>query len=157
MEGSDSDERLPPRTPHTKHSLTAKIDPIRAWFHSRPGGPALFRTLVALLGLLLVGLGLVLVPLPGPGWLIVLAGIAIWGIEFVWARHLLLFTRERLHQWNAWQRGAHWAVRALLLLGLLAIGAASAWLWIRHGLGLDPIKAMLGGSFEAGRASGPGL
>jgi uncharacterized protein (TIGR02611 family) len=113
--------------------------------------------LVALLGFLFVGLGLVLVPLPGPGWLIVLAGIAIWGIEFVWARHLLRFARLRLHQWNAWQRGTHWAIRALMVLGLLAIGAASLWLWIKHGLGLDPIKGMLGGRFRGGHPPEPGL
>lgn len=38
------------------------------------------------LGFLVVVIGLILVPLPGPGWLVVFAGLAILSIEFVWAQ-----------------------------------------------------------------------
>ena len=49
-----------------------------------------------------VAVGIVLIPFPGPGWLIVLAGLAILAIEFVWAQRLLLFTRARLETWWHW-------------------------------------------------------
>jgi uncharacterized protein (TIGR02611 family) len=109
-----------------------------------PGGPALFRTLVGLLGLVVVALGLVLVPLPGPGWLIVLGGVAIWAIEFMWARNLLRFTTEQLYRWNTWQRGQHWLVRLPLLLGLLAITTAALWLSIKQSFGVDLIERIFG-------------
>jgi uncharacterized protein (TIGR02611 family) len=140
MEGSNSDERPPLRTPPTKRLLTARVGPIRAWFHSKRGGQALFRTLVGLLGLVVVALGLALVPLPGPGWLIVLGGLAIWAIEFVWARHLLAFATEHLYRWNTWQRGQHWMIRIPVLLALVAVGAGALWLSIKQGLGFDPIE-----------------
>ena len=37
----------------------------------------------------LVVLGLVLVPLPGPGWAVVIAGLAVLATEFTWAAWLL--------------------------------------------------------------------
>ncbi len=49
-----------------------------------------YRMIVLVIGLSIVGLGLVLVVLPGP-WTIplVLLGLAILATEFVWARSLL--------------------------------------------------------------------
>jgi uncharacterized protein (TIGR02611 family) len=100
--------------------------------------------MVGLVGLVVVALGVVLIPLPGPGWLIVLTGIAIWAIEFVWARHLLQYTHEQAQRWSVWQRGQHWLVRILLLSALIAIAATTLWLSLRHGLGIDPIERLFG-------------
>ena len=47
-------------------------------------------------GLVLVAGGLVLVPLPGPGWLIVFLGIGIWATEFPWAARLLTWVRAKV-------------------------------------------------------------
>ena len=44
-----------------------------------------YRTVVGILGGGLSLLGLLLVPLPGPGWLVVFLGLAILGTEFHWA------------------------------------------------------------------------
>ncbi|NJC66246.1 TIGR02611 family protein [Planosporangium flavigriseum] len=109
-----------------------------------PGGPALFRLLVGLTGLVVVAVGLALVPLPGPGWVIVLGGVAIWAIEFMWARHLLRYTTEQLYRWNVWQRGQHWLVRVFLLLAVLAITATVVWLSIKQTFGFDVIDYVLG-------------
>ena len=51
-------------------------------------GSVLHRIGVALSGTAVVVVGLVLVPLPGPGWAIVYAGLALLGTEFRWARAL---------------------------------------------------------------------
>ncbi len=40
--------------------------------------------------------GVRLVPLPGPGWLIVFLGLAILGTEFAWARRLAAVTKRWL-------------------------------------------------------------
>jgi len=47
------------------------------------------KVTVAIIGGLVVLVGLVLVPYPGPGWLIVFAGLAILSTEFVFAQKAL--------------------------------------------------------------------
>ena len=46
--------------------------------------------------------GLALVPLPGPGWLIVILGIAVWASEFEPAARLLELRQARLRAWEQW-------------------------------------------------------
>ena len=47
-------------------------------------------------GLAVVGGGVVLLPLPGPGWLIIFGGMAIWATEFVWAQLVLRWTKRKV-------------------------------------------------------------
>lgn len=47
-------------------------------------------------GLAVVALGVVLLPLPGPGWLVIFAGMAIWATEFVWAQLVLRWTKRKV-------------------------------------------------------------
>ncbi|MDB5384994.1 MAG: hypothetical protein JWM11_640 [Planctomycetaceae bacterium] len=39
--------------------------------------------------------GIVLIPGPGPGWLIVYAGVGILATEFPWAQKLLVWIKDR--------------------------------------------------------------
>ena len=73
---------------------------IRANAHSR----RIYRWVVGIVGALIAIGGLALVPLPGPGWIIVFLGIGILASEFVWAHRLLDWGKERLRQWNDWLR-----------------------------------------------------
>ncbi|WP_046726631.1 TIGR02611 family protein [Streptomyces humi] len=47
-------------------------------------------------GLAVVGVGIVLLPLPGPGWVVIFAGMAIWATEFVWAQLVLRWTKRKV-------------------------------------------------------------
>src|SRR4029079_6446250 len=71
------------------------------------------KIVIAIAGGVIVAAGLALVPLPGPGWLIVLAGLGVWAIEFHWARRLLAFTRAQLHNWWQWIGRQPWWVKAI--------------------------------------------
>ncbi|MFF5446748.1 TIGR02611 family protein [Streptomyces sp. NPDC012888] len=51
---------------------------------------------VFVVGLAVVGTGIVLLPLPGPGWVIIFAGMAIWATEFVWAQLVLRWTKRKV-------------------------------------------------------------
>ncbi|MGN6597851.1 MAG: PGPGW domain-containing protein [Actinomycetes bacterium] len=53
-----------------------------------PSSP-LRRAAVAVAGTLVVALGVVLLPLPGPGMVVIVAGLGILATEFVWAERLL--------------------------------------------------------------------
>jgi uncharacterized protein (TIGR02611 family) len=104
----------------------------------------LFRVIIGVLGLVFVVLGLLLVPLPGPGWLVVLAGVAIWSIEFAWARRLLRYARQQLHRWNEWMRRQPWVIRGPLLLALAIVVLAVAWLSAKQLFGFDALEQIFG-------------
>lgn len=142
--GAPAGQPPSPTKQPNKRSFRPIAISIRDRFHATPGGRLIFRILIGLLGLVLVTVGLLLVPLPGPGWLIVFAGVAVWAIEFVWARRLLHFARVQLQRWNAWMRRQHWLVRVPLLLALFAVIATAVWLSLKHGLGIDPFKHVFG-------------
>jgi uncharacterized protein (TIGR02611 family) len=80
---------------------------------------------VLIVGALVVALGLVLVPLPGPGWLIVFAGLAIWSIEFRWARKLTGYVRSFLSAWASWYTRQGWTVRIVVGFATVVVVAAA--------------------------------
>jgi len=88
--------------------------------------PAL-RVTVGLVGLVLIGGGLLLVPLPGPGWLIVILGIAVWASEFEPASNLLDFVKVRVRRWEQWVRVQPRWVQALV--GLVTFVFVMAIIW----------------------------
>lgn len=63
------------------------------------------RAGVALAGGLVLLLGLLLIPLPGPGLLVAPLGLAILALEFAWARRWLDTARERVGA--AWRGPQH--------------------------------------------------
>ncbi|HEX5615258.1 MAG TPA: PGPGW domain-containing protein [Acidimicrobiia bacterium] len=56
----------------------------------------LVRLVRITIGFLVVLLGLALVPLPGPGWLIVLGGLVILSKDFAWAERTIEIVRKRI-------------------------------------------------------------
>jgi uncharacterized protein (TIGR02611 family) len=49
-------------------------------------------------GALLVLLGVILVPLPGPGFLVIFAGLVVLARDYAWAQRLVDATRSRAEQ-----------------------------------------------------------
>jgi len=94
-------------------------------------GRLTLRIVIGVVGVAVVLIGLVLVPLPGPGWLIVLAGLAILSLEFEWAQRLLHFTRTQLERWWRWLERQPLAVRLLAgLVGFLFVGTVLWFSWV---------------------------
>jgi uncharacterized protein (TIGR02611 family) len=86
-----------------------------------------YRAVIGLIGFAIIITGLVLIPLPGPGWLIVFAGLAVLSTEFVWAERLLHYAREKVQGWTDWVLRQPLAVRALIgLVGLAFVAGAIA-------------------------------
>ena len=91
---------------------------------------------VFVVGLAVVVAGVLMLALPGPGWLVIFAGMAIWSTEFVWAQLVLRWTRRKVTE--AAQRALDPKVRRrnLILTSVaVVIGAAlcALYLW-RFGL-----------------------
>ena len=116
-------EDIKPDVPHPPQWLR----PARAWVFAKPGGAWLWRGGIALLGLAIVSGGLLLIPLPGPGWAIVFLGLAVWATEFVWAQRLLRFGRRLLKDWSEWIKGQSRWIQGLIGLVGLAFLAGLAW------------------------------
>jgi uncharacterized protein (TIGR02611 family) len=99
-------------------------------------GTFLWRVMITVLGAVVIVVGLLLIPLPGPGWLIVFGGIGIWATEYVWAGRLLHWTKRKvIDGTKALGRMPWWAKMILgLLFVLVVVGAAYvAWrTWWDH-------------------------
>jgi uncharacterized protein (TIGR02611 family) len=61
-----------------------------------------WQVVIFVLGLAVVAGGIVLLPLPGPGWLIIFAGIGLWATEFSWAQRVLRWTKRKVLEWTHW-------------------------------------------------------
>jgi uncharacterized protein (TIGR02611 family) len=73
-----------------------------------------YRVAVGIVGGLIVAMGLVTIPLPGPGWLTVIAGLFVLATEFTWAERLLEFTKRQVKRWTDWVTARPLWVRLLL-------------------------------------------
>ncbi len=80
---------------------------------------------VFLVGLAVVVAGIIMLPLPGPGWLVIFGGMAIWATEFVWAQLVLRWTRRKVTE--AARRALDPKVRrrniVLTVIGLVIVAA----------------------------------
>lgn len=95
----------------TDRPLRRMLRGIRTRIDRRPVLRRAYRGAVGALGGSITVLGVLLVPLPGPGWLVVFLGFAILGTEFAWARRLAAFTKRWLARFWTWWR-ARRAARA---------------------------------------------
>ena len=57
-------------------------------------GRSSWRILVTIVGFALIAVGLVLLVLPGPGILVVIAGFAVLATQYTWARSALELTKR---------------------------------------------------------------
>nr|WP_225951345.1 TIGR02611 family protein [Mycobacterium sp. OAS707] len=101
-----------------------------------------YRIAVAVVGLAILGVGILAIPYPGPGWAIVFVGLAILATEFDWARRLLAFTRERYDKVMGWFKAQGLWVQVLGAAFTAAVVLGTLWLlgalgWAAGLLGAD--------------------
>jgi uncharacterized protein (TIGR02611 family) len=79
-----------------------------------------YRIVVGIVGGLIVAFGLVTIPLPGPGWLTVIAGLFVLATEFIWAERLLEFTKKHVKRWTDWVTAQPVWIRTLIAVATAA-------------------------------------
>jgi uncharacterized protein (TIGR02611 family) len=98
-----------------------------------------WRVFITVLGGAITLAGVGMLALPGPGWAAIFLGLAVLASEYVWARRLLRYTKDRA-------QGAASTVLAkenrglalsLLLVGLLLLAAFVSWYVYRYGWTFD--------------------
>lgn len=92
------------------------------------------KVLVGIVGGVVALVGLVLVPYPGPGWLIVFAGLAILSTEFEFAQKVLDYAKGKYDAWVEWLKRQPLPIRAVViaLTGLVVL----ATMWLLNVFGL---------------------
>jgi uncharacterized protein (TIGR02611 family) len=110
--------------------VTARLRAVRARVHALPAGRFAWRLGVTFVGAAIVVVGVVLLPLPGPGWLIIFAGLGVLATEYVWAHRLLGRARALVAGWTRWVLRRGWWARALItVVGLVVLVALVAGAW----------------------------
>jgi uncharacterized protein (TIGR02611 family) len=116
---------------HERDGLIGRIEGIRDRVRAKPGGRTAWRVGVTALGVAIILGGIVLLPLPGPGWLIIFAGLGLLGTEYEWAHRLLTWVKRQVQGWWRWlERQPLWvrlAVAAATALFVAAIAFAVVW------------------------------
>ncbi|MEO8555529.1 MAG: TIGR02611 family protein [Actinomycetota bacterium] len=100
----------------------------RRKIRSNPHSHLIYRIVVGVVGLVIVVIGLIMVPFPGPGWLVVFIGLAIWASEFEWAQRVLQLAKSTLHAWASWLRPKPWWLKGLVLVLTAIAAAVVVWL-----------------------------
>lgn len=115
----------PPDRPETSWP-----DRARAWrerIRARPHSHRIYQVVVAVVGGTLTIGGLALVPLPGPGWAIVILGLYVLASEFAWAERIRDLVVDRVKAWTRWLGRQSVAVR--LAVGLATFLCVAGALW----------------------------
>lgn len=106
----------------------------RERLRSRPAADFAYRIVVGVVGTLVLAVGIVAIPYPGPGWAIVFLGLAILASEFDFAKRALRYVRARYDAVMAWFDRQHIAVKGLSAAFTALIVVATLWLFGAIGL-----------------------
>lgn len=87
-----------------------------------------YRVAFGAVGAVVLAVGIVTIPLPGPGWATVFVGLGMLALEFTWAERLALVVLAGLQLfWTRWLEAPAWQ-RAIGLVVLLLITAFAVML-----------------------------
>jgi uncharacterized protein (TIGR02611 family) len=113
----------------------AEVRSVRARVRSSRTGRIAWRIGITVLGVGIIAGGIVLLPLPGPGWLIIFAGLGLLATEYEWAARLLRYARRTVSKWTTWVANQGRGVQILIgfagLVLLAALFAAAWWAYLR--------------------------
>lgn len=107
-----------------------------AWrnrIRANPQSHEIYKWIIGGLGLVVTVGGLIMVPLPGPGWLVVFIGVSIWASEFHWARRLHTYGLARLRRWNDWILRQNLWIRGAVVVATCLFVNAVIWTTLKLG------------------------
>lgn len=100
---------------------------LRDRLRERPAVDLGYRVTVGVVGLLVLVVGILAIPYPGPGWAIVFVGLGILATEFDWARRLLGYARERYDAVMVWFKSQGLWVQIAGALFTAAVVIGTLW------------------------------
>jgi uncharacterized protein (TIGR02611 family) len=115
-------------TPETERGEHKHPHGPRHWFHRNPALNLAYRVGVGVVGGLVLVAGVLMIPYPGPGWLVVFAGLAILATEFEWAGKVLKFAKRYYDMWVDWLKRQSLFVKFLVLAATGLVVLVTLWL-----------------------------
>lgn len=109
------------------HPLLQRPHAWRERIRRRPATRLAWKVVTGLVGTAVLVAGLIMVPFPGPGWLVVIIGLAILASEFAWAQRLLRVVRAYVHAWTEWIKQQSPPVRLAVGVATLLFVACVLW------------------------------
>lgn len=114
----------------------------REQLRRRPVLNAVYRVSIGMLGTVVVVVGIIAIPYPGPGWAIFFLGLALLATEFTWAQRSLKFTKGRYDAVMGWVGRQHLVVQSLGVVFTAVVVVATLWVvgavgWGALLLGID--------------------
>lgn len=92
------------------------------------------KFLAGLVGGFMLLAGIIMVPYPGPGWVVVFIGLTILAREFQWARDIYQRLRDFYDAWRRWMAIQKPWVQAIFWLLTAVITVMTIWLINGYGL-----------------------
>lgn len=92
------------------------------------------KTIVGIVGGAVLVAGIFMIPYPGPGWLVVFAGLGILSTQFEWAARVLQFAKGKYDTWEDWIKHQSMWVRGVFVLLTAAVVVLTLWLLNGYGL-----------------------
>ena len=87
-----------------------------------------YRVAYGIAGSIVLLIGIVTIPLPGPGWATVFLGLGMLALEFAWAERLAMVILAGLQQfWTRWVDAPKWQ-KGIALVALAAVTSAAVML-----------------------------
>lgn len=110
------------------HALRERLHHRRESIRERPTLNATYRITLGAFGAVVLLAGIAMIPYPGPGWLVVFAGLGILATEFHWAHRVNLFAKRHYHRWADWLSRQHLATKLVVMGATGLIVLATLWL-----------------------------
>lgn len=92
------------------------------------------KVLIGFVGWAVLLLGIVMIPYPGPGWVVVFVGLSILATEFDWARDVHEFAHGKYDAWQAWLKVQPIYIK--VLFWCLTAVTVIVTVWLLNGYGL---------------------
>ncbi|WP_245721789.1 TIGR02611 family protein [Nocardia crassostreae] len=124
----DPDPRTAGESPESATGKWRRWRALRGHVADRPTLNVVYRIAVGVLGVAVLVVGILAIPYPGPGWLIVFAGLGILATEFAWEHRTLHWTHGRYRRVMDWYSAQGWLVKGLGAVATLALVLATLWL-----------------------------
>lgn len=110
------------------HSLRVRLHGHRDRIRARRSLNTTYRFVLGTFGTLVLIAGVLMIPYPGPGWLVVFAGLGILATEFHWAHRVNMFARRHYHRWIDWLHHQSVMVKLAVMSGTGVIVLGTLWL-----------------------------
>ncbi|MBE9373259.1 TIGR02611 family protein [Saccharopolyspora sp. HNM0983] len=87
-----------------------------------------YRCVLGTVGAIVLVVGIVMVPYPGPGWLVVFAGLGILATEFHWAHRVNAFAKRHYQRWVHWLARQRAITKIGVMSGTAAVVGVTLWM-----------------------------